>query len=277
MKMTSVLIASVLLMCTAACENLLQEETFTTLNPSNYFNTAEDAEAVLNSVYGELRYGDITRDAVTLQEVSTDIHIERFGGIFTFNQPIEDFVWTSSHNWLQEWWERRYRTIYKANTVLDNVPDVNMDEERKREILGEARFLRAVSYFFLYDLFGPVPLVLTSETRVEDRPARATDEEIVSFIEGEMRAASESLPLTPPREQYGRVTRGAALGMLAKFYLMNKKWAEAASTAQEVVDLGVYDLFTEGNRTDLFSPENQRDNEFILRGDHVGHADGRDR
>ena len=257
--------AFILLALTACDENPLQEETFTTLSPGNFFNTAEDAEVVLNSVYGELRYSDITRDAVTLQEVCTDIHIERFGGIFTFNQPIEDFVWTPSHNWLQNWWERRYRGIYKANTVLDNVPSIEMDEARKQEMLAETRFLRAFNYFLLYDLFGPVPLILTSETRVGDRPARATDEEIVSFIEDELRAASQVLPVSdPPRQQYGRPTRGAALGILSKFYLMNKKWGEAASTAQEVIDLNVYDLFTEGNRTELFSHLNQRDNEFIF-------------
>jgi hypothetical protein len=257
--------AFLVLVLTGCDENPLQEETFTTLSPSNFFKTAEDAEVVLNSVYGELRYSDITRDAVTLQEVCTDIHIERFGGIFTFNQPIEDFVWTPSHNWLQNWWERRYRGIYKANTVLDNVPAIDMEEDRKQEMLAEARFLRAFNYYQLYDLFGPVPLILTSETRVGDRPSRAPDEEIVSFIEDELRAASEVLPVNePPRQQYGRPTRGAALGILAKFYLMNKKWEEAASTALEVMDLGVYDLFTEGNRTELFSHLNQRDNEFIF-------------
>jgi hypothetical protein len=265
MRISIGVIAAILSLALAACENPLQEETFTTLSPNNFFNTAEDAEVVLNSVYGELRYSDITRDAVTLQEVCTDIHIERFGGIFTFNQPIEDFVWTPSHNWLQNWWERRYRGIYKANTVLDNVPAISMNEDRKQEMLAEARFLRAFNYFLLYDLFGPVPLILTSETRVGDRPSRATDEEIVSFIEDEMRAASEVLPISePPRQQYGRPTRGAALGILSKFYLMNKKWQEAASTAQEVIDLGLYDLFTEGNRTELFSHLNQRDNEFIF-------------
>lgn len=264
MKTSYTLIVIVLLIFTA-CNNPLQEKTFTTLSPEDFFNTAEDAEVVLNSVYGELRYSDITRDAVTLQEVCTDIHIERFGGIFTFNQPIEDFVWTPSHNWLQNWWERRYRGIYKTNTVLDNVTAINMDENRKEEMLAEAQFLRAFNYFLLYDLFGPVPLVLTSETRVQDRPARATDEKIIKFIEDELRAASQILPVNaPPRNQYGRPTRGAALGILTKFYLMNKKWQEAASTAQEVIDLGVYDLFTEGNRTELFSHLNQRDNEFIF-------------
>lgn len=247
-----------------ACDDPLQEKTYTTLNPNDFFNTAEDAEVVLNSVYGELRYSDIKRDAMTLQEVCTDIHIERGGGIFTFNLPIEDFTWSSSHGWLQNWWERRYRGIYKANTVLDNTPGIDMDENRKQEILAEARFLRAFQYYLLYDLFGPVPLVTTSETRVTDRPARATEEEMISFMEDEFRAVSEILPLDPPRNQYGRPTKGAALGALTKLHMMTKNWQEAASTAQEVMDLGVYDLFTEGHRTDLFAPENQRDNEFIF-------------
>lgn len=247
-----------------ACDNPLQQKTYTTLSPDDFFNTGEDAEVVLNSVYGELRYSDITRDAVTLQEVCTEIHIERSGGIFTFNQPIEEFTWSSSHGWLQNWWERRYRGIYKANTVLDNTPAINMNENRKQEILAEARFLRAFQYYLLFDLFGPVPLITDSQTRVTDRPARATEEEIVSFMENEYRAASEILPLDPPRGQYGRPTKGAALGALTKLHLMTKNWQEAATTAKEVMDLGIYDLFTEGNRTDLFAPENQRDNEFIF-------------
>jgi len=246
---TKPLIVFSLLVVIIACDNPLQEKTFTTLSPQDFFNTAEDAEVVLNSVYGELRYSDITRDSVTLQEVCTDIALERSGGIFTFNQPIEEFTWSTTHGWLQNWWERRYRGIFKANTVLDNTPDVDMNEQRKQEILAEARFLRAFKYYLLYDLFGPVPLVTSSETSVLDRPARATEQEMVSFMESEFRAASEILPVTPPRDQFGRPTKGAALGALTKLHLMTKNWQAAAATAKEVMDLGAYDLFTEGNRT----------------------------
>ncbi|WP_158285065.1 RagB/SusD family nutrient uptake outer membrane protein [Arenibacter aquaticus] len=246
------------------CEDGLDEKTYTTLSPNDFLTNAEDVEVLLNSVYGELRYSDITRDAITLNEVNTDIHIERNGGIFAANELMEEFIWTSSHSYLQSSWERRYRTIYNANVVLDNVPDVEMDETRKQEVLAEARFLRAFSYYLLYDFFGPVPLIVSSETAVTDRPARATEEEMVSFIENELIAVSDILPVSPPRNQYGRPTKGAALGILSKFYMMNKKWNEAADTALDVMDLGVYDLFTDGNRIELFSPENQRDNEFIF-------------
>ncbi|MEN8251161.1 MAG: RagB/SusD family nutrient uptake outer membrane protein [Bacteroidota bacterium] len=247
-----------------ACEDLLDEKTYTALSPADFFNTAEDVEVVLNSVYGELRYSDITRDAVTFGEVCTDIHIERSGGIFTHNQPIEEFTWTSSHLWAKNWWERRYRGIFKANTVIDNAPSVEMDEGRKQELLAEARFLRAYNYYLLYDFFGPVPLIISSQTDVTDRPTRPTEEEMISFMENEFSAVSDILPVSPPRDQYGRPTKGAALGALTKFYMMTRKWQEAATTAKEVMDLGVYDLFTEGDRTELFSPENQRDNEFIF-------------
>ena len=248
----------------SSCEDRLEENTFTVLSPNDFFNTGDDLEVVLLSVYGELRYSDITRDAVTLQEVCTDIAFERGGGIFTWNEPIEEFTWTTTHQWLQNSWERRYRGIFKANTVLDNADLVEMDEERRNEIIAEARFLRAFNYFLLFDFFGPVPLVTSSETEVTDRPARASEEEMISFIEDELAAAAQGLPVTPPREQYGRPTRGAALGALAKFYMMTKKWQEAAATAKQVMDLGEYDLFIEADRTQLFSPENQQDNEFIF-------------
>lgn len=265
MKKLKILLSTIIVLCSVtSCEDLLEEKTYTALQPSDFFNTLEDAEITLNSIYGELRYSDITRDAVTLQEVCTDIHLERSGGIFTFNEPIEEFVWTSSHQWLRNDWERRYRGIFKANVVLDNLDPITGDEERKAEIRAEAVFLRAFNYYLLYDKFGPVPLVTTSVTEVTDRPARATEQEMIDFMVTEFRQAADVLPLTPPRDQYGRPTKGAALTALMKLYMMVRDWENAASTAQEVMDLGVYDLFIEGNRTELFSPENQRDNEFIF-------------
>lgn len=253
-----------LLLLFSACEDLLDEKTFTTLSPTDFFNNLEDLEVVLNSVYGELRYSDITRDAVTLQEVNTDIAFERSGGIFTANEPIEEFTWTSTHQWTKSWWERRYRGIFKANTVLDNAYLVETDDPRKSEILAEARFLRAFNYYLLYDFFGPVPLITTSLTDVKDRPERSSEQEMIAFIENEFIAVSDILPVDPPRNQYGRPTKGAALSALTKFYMMTRKWQEAATTAKMVMDLGEYDLFTEGERTELFSPDNQRDNEFIF-------------
>ncbi len=245
-----------------SCDNPLQEETFSQLGPSNFFTSAEDAEALLNSVYANSQgYRDILRDYLTFGEVTTEIMIERGGAINALMQPIEDFRFETTHPWLSNLWTRYYSAIFRANVALDNVPTIEMDVNRRDQILAEARFLRALNYYYLYDLFGPVPILVDSRTSVQDRPARPTDEEFVRFLEDELQAVSEALPLT--QGQFGRPTSGAALGFLTKFYLNNKKWSEAASTAQEIIQSNQYDIFRAGNRTDLFALENSRNSEFI--------------
>ena len=260
LPVAAVLIAAGMLV---SCENPLEEETFSTLGPTNFFNSADDAEALLNAVYANSQgYRDILRDYLTFGEMTTDIMIERGGAINALTQPIEDFRIESTHPWLEGLWTRYYSAIYRANVVLDHVPDIDMNAARRDQILAEARFLRAFNYLFLYDLWGPVPILQTSETSVTDRPTRPTDGEFVAFLEGELRSVADVLPPTPT--QFGRATSGAALGFLTKFYLNNTKWSEAAGAAQEIIQSGQYSIFNTGNRTDLFALENARtNNEFI--------------
>jgi starch-binding outer membrane protein, SusD/RagB family len=246
-----------------ACDDPLQPETFSTLGPTNFFNTADDAETALNGVYAQSQaFRDLARDALTFGEKTTDILISREGAIQAFTRPIEEFEFPTSHVWLRILWERWYSAIYRANVVLDNVPAIEMNEDRKEQILAEARFLRAFNYFRLYDYFGAVPIIETSQTAGTDRPERPTREEFLQFLENELRAVSGILPPVPLN--HGRASQGAALGFLTKFHLNNRKWQEAADTAQELIDSGAHSLFTEGNRTELFALNNQRHSEFIF-------------
>src|SRR5690606_32299895 len=106
---------------------------------------------------------DLARDYLTFNEFTTDVAIEREGAINANTQPIENFNFQTSHPWFDFWWERYYSAIYRANTVLDRVPEISMDQNRKEQILAEARFLRAFNYFYLFDLWGPTPIILSSE------------------------------------------------------------------------------------------------------------------
>lgn len=244
------------------CDGPLEEETFSQLGPSNFYETAEDAEALLNATYAGTRgYRDVLRDYLTFGEMTTDIMISRQGAINANTQPIEDFMFPADHPWLLGLWAKFYRAIFRANIVMEQVPNINMNEARRTQVVAEARFLRAFCYYTLHDLFGPVPLILTSETSATDRPRKATQEEFDGFIETEFSEVAAILPVT--QEQYSRATRGAALGLLAKYYLNRKDWQPAADTALEVMELGVYAIFTMGNRSELFALGNQQASEFI--------------
>lgn len=246
-----------------ACDNLLDEEVYSELGPSNFFKKAADAEALLNAAYASVQGGpDRLVNYLLFGEIPTDIMIERAGAINVHFKPMEDFTWNATHQRLLNEWNGQYTTIYRTNVILDQVPSIDMNENRKKEILAEARFLRAFSYFYLFDLFGPTPLITTSEVYIDDRPSRAEEMEFISFVENEFLLASQDLP--PVQEQFGRATKGAALGLLTKFYLNNKKWEQAAETAKSVMELDVYALFNGDKRGDLFAMENEGNNEFIF-------------
>ena len=252
-----------------ACNEPLEEEVYSSFGPNNFFKTADDAEALLNAAYAlEQKQGtDGFRNIFVMAEVTTDMIIIREGGLRGLAQPLEDFTWNASHEFFDVGWTRYYSAIYRANVVIDNVPDITFDEERKKQIIAEARFLRASGYIYLYDLFGPTPIITSSVSNSEDRPSRATKEEFIKFVADELTAVSEILPVTA--KQYGRATKGAALAFLTKFYLNNKDWQKASETAQKVIDLNAYSLFNAANRGDLFKIANEKNSEFIYVRPHI--------
>src|SRR5690606_6301700 len=123
---------------------------------------------------------------------------------------------------------------------------------------GEARFLRAFSYYLLNDWFGPVPLNLSSKPG-SAAIARPTVAEMHAFLEKEFTESASLLPIT--QAEYGRATRGAALGFLTKFYLNTRQWQKSADAAKQVMELNIYDLY--GNYVNMFKVENEKNNEFI--------------
>src|SRR5690606_3185927 len=79
-------------------------------------------------------------------------------------------------------WNDNYVGVFRANQVIAHVPDIEMDENLKQRLLGEAKFLRAVFYYHLVTLWGNVPLVLIPSTTI-DKPETASKEQVWSQIE----------------------------------------------------------------------------------------------
>lgn len=248
------------LLLLASCDSLLEEEVYSELGPSNFFQSEQDAVALLNSAYDiEQNFG--THTDMLLAEVNTDLMIQRQGGQRRWTRYLEDFTWDATHPWMNGRWDRAYRAIYRTNLALERIPEMEFSEARKQMLLAEARFIRAESYMELYSLYGPTPLITSSEVDADAKPTRATEEEMQKFITSEMRAAAGALPTVAA--QYPRATKGAALGFLTRFYLNTHQWQQAADAAKEVMDLGIYSLFDAKHRTDLFKIENERNPEFI--------------
>ncbi|HEY0810106.1 MAG TPA: RagB/SusD family nutrient uptake outer membrane protein, partial [Longimicrobiales bacterium] len=176
----------------------------------------------------------------------------------------------STHAYLQLYWQAAYAGINRANTVIARVPAIPMDGTRRDQVVAEAKFLRALHYYWLAGMFGGVPLKLDETSSIEgEGTPRATAVETWAQIERDLTEAAAVLPPSWPSSEFGRATRGAALTLLAKSYLQSAatagvtaNWQKAIDTFRQVQTLG-YALVSGAQYRTLFDGSNERASEII--------------
>jgi hypothetical protein len=246
-----------------SCEELLEIEPKSEFSGA-FLDTQEGVEALLASAYSNAHlngWGGAS-DYIALNESTTDVFRVYLGAYFNNTmRQYQEFSFDPGHTpVIEAYWRQNYRAIRDANLLITEIPNHPLlSEELKDRYLGEAKFIRATAYSLLYDWFGPTPLI--TETTTELFPVRASAQEIENLVISELTAAAALLPTTVPAGEFGRADRGSALGVLAKFQLNTKKWGDAAQTAQEVINLGVYRLLP--NYADIFALNNEGNNEMI--------------
>lgn len=250
-----------LLISISACEDYLEEQVFTQFAPEGLLQTEAGIERVLIGAYDELQTNAFDgRDIyITLNEFTTDIAIQSGGGFERTAVLFLDFQWDPALGTFSTIWGKFYRAVRNANSLLDNIDQVtSLSDEKLKQLRAEAVFIRASAYDYLYDFFGPVPLITTAAS-LDFEVSKPTKQEFVDFMVTELRKAADGLPIT--QELYGRATKGAALALLCKFYLNNKDWQLSADVAQEIINLNQYGLFPEIEN--LFSVDNENNTEYI--------------
>ncbi|HTN07355.1 RagB/SusD family nutrient uptake outer membrane protein [Agriterribacter sp.] len=159
-----------------------------------------------------------------------------------------------------------FRTIQKCNWFLENVDKTPMDEELKKRMKAEARFLRAYKYYLMSQLYGDVPLVNNALTPEEANVVtRNKKEEVVQFLRDELAAIAPDLPESYSGADEGRVTSGAAWALKARLELFNGKYEDCVAACEKII--GKYSLY--GSYTDLFRMQNEHNSEIILNVEYI--------
>lgn len=231
---------------------------------SAFLETKKGAVSLLNSAYGYSQWiADDGANRLYAEEATTDVLVNFRGALNVNVQPIQVFSWQADNVFFINSWTRNYLAIRDANNLLA-VLDANKEltTVEKTQFAAEAKFIRGLSYYFLYNWFGPVPLINKSFTGSNEDFSlpRAEENQIMSAIEEDLTSAASDLP--PTLSQTGKATKGAALGALTKFYMITKNWSKAAATAKQVIDLNQYILWPDP--TTLFSLQNEGNKEMIF-------------
>lgn len=180
---------------------------------------------------------------------------------------MDDFTVLPNSGRCNNLWTAYYGMIDKCNSAIariDTMTNIVATEDIKLQSKAEARLMRGYAYLMMVRLFGNIPLIDTVYADVLNRPVtpQSTPAQIYTLIESDLNFAAQYLPVSWGQEFPGRVTRGAANGLLAKAYLTQQKWAQAAAAARAVINSGQYDLSTPYNR--IFSEEGENSKESIL-------------
>jgi hypothetical protein len=269
-KHISIYLMAILFFSTTGCKKVLNEPILGQYSTTNFFTNDANAILAVNAAYASLTFTDASSNAIwVLGDVASDDAIKGgSAGDQADFQLVGDFNINPSNSAVEAVWKRYYEGVFTCNVVTDGVTNnPAISATVKTQTLGQAEFLRAYYYFNLTVAYGAIPLHLKVETPAEAQKPVSTQAQIFAQVEQDCTAAAAALPTVWTGPDLGRVTKGAALALLAKTYLFEGKWAQAASTAQAVEALNIYSLLpvyadnfraaTKNNSEGIFSIQHQ--------------------
>ena len=226
------------------------------------FQTADDYNLAVVACYSKLQ-SQVNFYTECCEYRSDNLYLSAPTSGTQDRYDIDQFAEVPSNGILDDYWANFSNNVYRCNMVLDRIDGASFDESLKKQYKGEALFIRALTYFNMYRVWGGVPVarqVLNVSEALQTR--RATDEEMYDYIAGDLKSIidEDMLPASYTGEDIGRATSGAAMALLGKVYLTFHKWQEAADVLSQLK--GKYELL--GSVEDVFDVENKMNREIIF-------------
>jgi starch-binding outer membrane protein, SusD/RagB family len=253
-------------LCLNSCsDNILDQVNNNTVSSGTFWRNADDIEKAVNGMYHPMTntyfFGRIIHTGVLLR--SDEFNIRPAAGN-TAMATLQGGPGTA--RWSEEIWSEPFKTIYRANAVIENTNATNIsDEKRRNGLVGQAYFLRGLANWYLLNIFGNIPLITkTPKTTEEFFPSQATKEAVWTQIVADFDQAEKMLPASWDGTNKGRPTSGSAAGMKGKSYLYQGKWAEAETAFKKVVVSGKYGLLPANRYAENFSETNENNEESVF-------------
>jgi hypothetical protein len=234
-----------LLLGLTSCDNALDVDLPTNqLSSESVYSTEATAEAAVNGIYQSMVADFYYNRIHSVLGQTADELIPRTGiaNIYSSNEIPE------TEGTINSMWTESYKLIYNANNVIEGITkSKTLNAAKSKRWIAEAKFLRAYSYFYLTNLWGNVPLVLTTNVDVSALLPQSSQEVVYVQILLDLTDASKDLPINYGNydDQRIRATKWAAEALLARVNLYLGKWNDAATHASAVInETGTYKMIT---------------------------------
>ena len=211
------------------------------LNTNNVFTDDKTATAAIVGIYSDMEFSSPISTYLTLlpglsaDELNTTQsdqgYLDFVNNTYLPNNQYSAAVWAI------------YSIVYEANSCIQGIQNAGgLSPKTKNQLLGEARFSRAFCYFYLVNLFGDVPLVTSTDYRINDTLRRTAGPQVYQQIITDLVSAQSLLSPAYPTDQRVRPNVWTATALLSRAYLYTSKWANAETQASSVINSGLYTL-----------------------------------
>ncbi|TLX78151.1 RagB/SusD family nutrient uptake outer membrane protein [Labilibacter sediminis] len=231
-----------------SCEDFLDREPISEVTDQNFYQTEEELQEALAACYDVMQWQDQWANNPyedwMIGDICSDDAVKGGQSERAFqDEMIEmtNFTIKSSNIHLEILWKNSYLGIFRCNIFLEKIADFEMNQDEKDMYIAEARFIRAYFYFKLNTVWGGVPYINKVMSPEDALVARSGTSEIYKHIKDDLEFAADKLMKKSEVDQ-GRITKGAALGLLTKVYCFQEDWPNAKLTAEQLFALGEYEL-----------------------------------
>ena len=234
------------------CKKLIEiQDPKTQISAAGVYSSDANAQGAINGLYSQMyAAGAWGSSATTIPGLSADeITAVHPASIATYSAYFNNQI-ISNDGSVAALWTDFYKSIYNANAIIEGVAgSTGMTEPVKKQFTGEARFMRAINHFYLVNLFGPVPLILSTDVKQTVLAPRADSATIYNQIITDLTEAQNLLPAdySASGTQRTRVNKFVAAALLARVYLHTGNFAKAEEAANVVIGSPLYGLLASAN------------------------------
>lgn len=222
------------------CEDFLEPGTpLGQIDQEEVFNDPNTATAAITSLYGKLRDDSFLTGNLSGATITLGLYADELDYYFFPGFSIEAFYYHQvlpTNGSVKSIWDEAYNIVFAANTALEGIANSNaLEPELKEQLRGEALFVRALCHFYLTNLYGDIPYVISTDYAVNSEVGKLPISEVYDAILTDLMEARPLLGtdyLTPDRVRPNSLVVSA---LLAKVYLYRREWALAVGESSQVI------------------------------------------
>ncbi|MDB5199219.1 MAG: RagB/SusD domain protein [Chitinophagaceae bacterium] len=217
---------------------------------SAIFSNDYTALSAVEGVYTSMRSGTVSfaNGAISIYTGLSSDEIYNTSSSSTYDPFFKNSIPSNNSAVSSIFWASPYNTIYRTNSILEGLnTSMALSDSVKKQLTGEMKVIRALTYFYLTNLYGDIPLIISSDYKLSSTEPRTASSKIYLQIITDLTDAQSLLSNNYPSSGRARPNKQTATALLARVYLYQKDWSNAFIQASQVINSNLYSLATDLN------------------------------